>query len=101
MIPEGGDHVPSDFLAIRIPEPPDPVIHKPLLIHVKTAIPAAFCIMRLGIFLMIRAGDWGSVVEADDEAGIPSSTGARYPSAVKVKQVSKTAFEGKVKAAGF
>jgi len=39
---EGGDHVPSAFRAIRIPEPPEPVIHKPERIQVKTAIPAAF-----------------------------------------------------------
>lgn len=53
---EGGDHVPSDFLAMRIPEPPEPVIHRPLLMQVKMAIPAAFCMMRLGIFLITLTG---------------------------------------------
>jgi hypothetical protein len=42
MIPDGGDQVPSDFRAMRIPEPPEPVIYRPLRIHVKIAIPAAF-----------------------------------------------------------
>lgn len=42
MIPDGGDQVPSDFLAIKIPEPPEPVIHKPLRMQENTAIPAAF-----------------------------------------------------------
>jgi len=70
MMPEGGDHVPSDFLAMRMPEPPEPVIHNPLLMHVKTAMPAAFCIMRLGIFLVIFAGDCGSEVEVEAGGGV-------------------------------
>jgi hypothetical protein len=77
IMPEGGDQVPSDFLAIRMPEPPEPVIHKPLRIHVKTAIPAAFCIIRLGIFL----GTWSSVlmpVEVEEgDAGASLSVGAK------------------------
>lgn len=60
MMPEGGDQVPSDFLAIRMPDPPEPVIHIPFRMHVKTAIPAAFCIIRLGIFLGTLIGVRGS-----------------------------------------
>jgi len=86
-MPEGGDHVPSDFLAMRMPEPPEPVIHRPLRMHVKTAIPAAFCIIRLGIFLVRNSGVAG--VSLDDVDGSASpSTGAKYPSAADSMCVS-------------
>ena len=77
MMPEGGDQVPSDFLAIRMPEPPEPVIHRPLRMHVKTAMPAAFCIIRLGIFLGIKS----SVLVPDEvdagDIGTSVSVGAK------------------------
>jgi hypothetical protein len=63
---------------MRIPEPPEPVMYRPLRIHVKMAIPAAFWIMRLGIFLVTRLGDRGSLVV--DCASSSSSNGTRYPS---------------------
>jgi hypothetical protein len=42
IIPDGGDQVPSDFRAMRIPDPPEPVMYRPLRMQVKMAIPAAF-----------------------------------------------------------
>lgn len=69
-MPEGGDHVPSDFLAIRIPDPPEPVIHRPLLMQVKTAIPAAFWMMRLGILCITLTGVRGSEVDILDEVDV-------------------------------
>ena len=76
IIPDGGDQVPSDFLAMRMPEPPEPVIQRPLLMHVKTAIPAAFCMIRFGIFLVVCAEIW---VPSEEEGllGGSSSDGAR------------------------
>jgi hypothetical protein len=43
-IPEGGDHVPSSFLAISTPEPPAPDTHNPVRITVNTARPTQFWI---------------------------------------------------------
>ncbi len=67
-MPDGGDHVPSAFLAMRMPDPPDPDIHKPDRMHEKMARPTASCIMRGGIFLRFLLGPAGEV-EAGAEAG--------------------------------
>ena len=69
MIPNGGDHESSDFLAIRMPEPPEPVSHSPFLIHEKTAIPAAFSIILCGIFFVTLTGVCGSVASEGDGEG--------------------------------
>lgn len=79
MIPDGGDHVPSDFRAMRMPEPPEPVIHSPFRIQVKTAMPAAFWIIRRGIFFMIFVGVVGSSLLRGD-VGDSGFKGAKYPS---------------------
>lgn len=69
-MPEGGDQVPSDFLAIRMPEPPDPVIHRPLRMQVKTAMAAAFCIIRFGIRWGIFIGLVGPFDVGDEGASL-------------------------------
>ena len=61
-MPEGGDQVPSAFLAMRMPEPPEPDIHRPERIHEKMARPAAFCIILGGMFLATSAGVGGREV---------------------------------------
>jgi hypothetical protein len=75
IIPDGGDHVPSDFRAMRIPEPPEPVMYRPLRMQVKMAIPAAFWITRFGIFLVTRFGDRGSLAVEYESSS--SSAGTR------------------------
>lgn len=44
--------MPSAFRAMRIPEPPEPDIQRPDLMHEKMASPTAFCIIRGGIFFV-------------------------------------------------
>lgn len=62
-MPEGGDHVPSALRAIRMPEPPEPDIHKPERMHEKIARPTASWTTRGGIFFFATA------VDAVGEAG--------------------------------
>jgi hypothetical protein len=82
MIPDGGDHVPSDFLAMRIPEPPEPVIQRPFLMQVNTAIPAAFWMIRFGILFIIFVGVVGSSLLSGEE-GVSGFRGAKYPSPLR------------------
>lgn len=77
---EGGDHLPSDFLATRIPLPPLPLFHSPDLIQEKIASPTAFCTILGGIFLFLCCKD---VVDERLSRFVGlSSRAATHPSAV-------------------
>ncbi len=58
-MPDGGDQVPSAFLAMRIPDPPEPDIQRPDRTHENIAMPTAFCIIRAGTFLVLNLGEGG------------------------------------------
>jgi len=86
-IPDGGDHVPSAFLAMRMPEPPDPDIQRPDRMQEKMARPTASCNIRGGIFFRPSCDD-------DNLFGVDGANGtefavswAKKPSATAVASV--------------
>ena len=78
--------MPSALRAIRMPEPPDPVIHNPERMQVNMARATAFCITLEGMIFGTRKGDIGV------SSGAPvSSSFARKPSAAfRHRRVSKS-----------